>query len=46
MSEKTGGGCVKKPWSNFASCAQAEALGACPGGEDPNAWMGGSRHRL
>lgn len=32
--------CVPKPWSDFAGCAVEKAQGACPGGSDPNPWVG------
>ena len=34
------GKCVPKPWSDFASCAEEKRQGACPGGRDPNPWVG------
>ena len=32
--------CVPKPWSDFRSCAEEKRQGACPGGADPNPWVG------
>ena len=37
MSEQ--GRCVRKPWSDFVSCAEEHKQGACPGGRDPNTWV-------
>ena len=34
------GRCVPKPWSDFRSCAEEKRQGACPGGNDPNFWVG------
>lgn len=34
------GSCVPKPWSDFNSCAEEKHQGACPGGTDPNPWVG------
>lgn len=34
------GMCVPKPWSDFRSCAEEKRQGACPGGRDPNPWVG------
>lgn len=38
-SEKDGL-CVDKPWSDFVSCEIEKHQGACPGGNDPNPWVG------
>ena len=32
--------CVDKPWSDFHSCEIEKGQGACPGGHDPNPWVG------
>lgn len=37
-SEK--GMCVRKPWSDFSTCEEEKRQGACPGGADPNPWVG------
>lgn len=38
FSEK--GFCVNKPWSDFENCEIEKNQGACPGGNDPNPWVG------
>ena len=33
------GRCVRKPWSDFANCAEEVRQGACAHGHSPNSWV-------
>ena len=34
------GYCTPMPWSDYKSCYEEQLQGACPGGVDPNPWVG------
>ncbi len=40
VRDEASGECIPKPWSDFHSCEEEQRQGACPGGSDPNPWVG------